>query len=130
MESQKTDYIPGVCNIGAAERAQRRVFGWAGLAVTVVLWAIFILLRVGAPWRLFLLLPAAGSASGFLQDAFHFCANFGMRGVFNFGAKVGVTDTVLQAEFRAKDRRKAQQIIGLSLLIGVVIGLIGLLTAL
>ncbi len=130
MASQKLEYVPGACNIGAAETAQRRAFGWIALAITAVLWAIFILLGVGAPWRLFLLLPAAGSASGFLQAAFHFCANFGMRGVFNFGPQVGNTDTVEQAEFRAKDRRKAQQIILLSLLVGVVVALIGYLTAL
>jgi len=129
MALQKLEYIPGVCNIGAAETAQRRTFGWVGLGVTVVLWAIFVIFGVGAPWRLFLLLPAAGSASGFLQAAYHFCANFGMRGVFNFGPEIGKAETVMQAEFRAKDRRKAQAIIGLSLLIAVVVALIAFFTA-
>ena len=129
MASQKLEYVPGVCNIGAAETAQRRTFGWIGLGVTVVLWAIFVVFGVGAPWRLFLLLPAAGSASGFLQAAFHFCANFGMRGVFNFGPEVGKADTVEQAEFRLKDRRKAQTIIVLSLLIGIAVAVVGYFTA-
>jgi hypothetical protein len=46
------------------------------------------------------------STEGFLQTAFHFCAGFGMQGVFNFGAEVGKTETVEQAEFRQKDQRK------------------------
>jgi hypothetical protein len=43
------------------------------------------------------------STEGFLQTAFHFCAGFGMQGVFNFGAEVGKTETVEQAEFRQND---------------------------
>jgi hypothetical protein len=54
----------------------------------------------------------------------HFCAGFGMRGVFNFGPTVGKTDTVSQAEFRAKDRRKAQQVFFYAALIGIVVVLV------
>jgi hypothetical protein len=56
----------------------------------------------------------------------HFCAGFGMRGVFNFGPSIGKTDTVSQAEFRAKDRRKAQQIFFYATLIGIALVLIAL----
>jgi hypothetical protein len=121
----QASYVPGVCNIGAAERAQRRLSGWIGLAVTLVAEALFILLRVPAGWRLFLFLPAALGATGFLQDAMHFCAGFAMQGVFNLGPNVGKTDTVAQAEFRRKDRAKAMQIAGLSALIGAVVAVAG-----
>jgi hypothetical protein len=47
-----------------------------------------------------------------------------MRGVFNFGPTVGKTDTVSQAEFRAKDRRKAQQVFFYAALIGIVVVLV------
>ena len=123
----RAEYIPGVCNIGAAEIARRRQSGWVGLGVTVLLWVLFFMLRVPAPWRLALFIPAAVGAAGFLQAAFHFCANFGMRGVFNFGAQVGKTDTVEQAEFRRKDRSKARLISLLSALVGAVAAVIGFL---
>ena len=114
-------YVPGVCNIGTAEIQRRRQSGWIGLAVTIVAWGAFIAFRVPAPWRLFLFLPAAGSATGFFQAGFHFCAGFGIRGVFNFGSEVGKTDTVEQAEFRRKDRTKARLIGLYSALVGIVV---------
>ena len=129
MATTQGVYVPGVCNIGHAEIRQRLRFGWGGLAVTVVLAAAFFVFRVPAPWRFFLFLPAALGATGFLQAAFHFCAAFGMSGVFNFGAEVGKTDTVEQAEFRRKDRAKALQIVAYSILVGVVVALAGYFTA-
>jgi hypothetical protein len=125
--STKTEYIPGVCNIGKAEIRMRARFGWIGLGVTIVLWAVFLIFNVPAPWRLFLFVPAAGGATGFLQAALHFCAAFGMKGVFNFGSEVGKTDTVEQAEFRRKDLRKARMIGLYSLLIGVIVAMAGVL---
>jgi hypothetical protein len=64
------------------------------------------------------------TAIGFLQARMHFCAYFGMQGVFNFSPEIGKTDTVEQAEFRAMDRRKAWRIITYSAIIGVVIAII------
>jgi hypothetical protein len=43
-----------------------------------------------------------------------------MKGVFNFGPEVGKTDTVIQAEFRKKDRQKALFILFLSAVTGAV----------
>jgi hypothetical protein len=120
------EYVPGVCNIGKAEIDRRRQAGWLGLAATIVLWGLFAILRVPGPWRLFLFVPAAMGASGFLQAALHFCAGFGSRGVYNFRPEVGKTDTVEQAEFRRKDRMKANQIGLYSALIGVAVALAGL----
>jgi hypothetical protein len=129
MATTHNVYIPGVCNIGHAEISQRLRFGWGGLAVTVILAAAFFVFRVSAPWRFFLFIPAASGATGFLQAAFHFCAAFGMRGVFNFRAEVRKTDTVEQAEFRRKDRAKAFQILAYSILIGIVVAFAGYFTA-
>jgi hypothetical protein len=58
---------------------------------------------------------------GFIQARMHFCAAFGMRGLFNFGSEVGRTDSALQAEFRAEDRKKALQIIVYSVLAGLIV---------
>lgn len=120
----KNHYIPGVCNIGPAEIAKRKQAGWSGLIATVVLWGIFITFGTPHVWRLLLSLPSAMAASGFLQARMHFCAYFGFASLFNFGSAVGNTDDVLEAEFRAKDRKKAWQIAIYAALIGLVVALI------
>lgn len=127
MEQPPAQYIPGVCNIGPAEIRMRKRLGWWGLLITIVLWALFVWLKVPIAWRIILFLPAFFSANGFLQGFMHFCAGFGMRGVFNFGPKIGQTDTVSQAEFRAKDRAKAKQIFAYAVIIGIVVVLVAIL---
>ena len=117
METIQNKYIPGVCNIGPAEIKKRKQAGWMGLIATVLLWAAFIWFDVPSAWRLLLFFPAMMSATGFLQAYMHFCAYFGFVSLFNFG-DVGKTDSVQQAEFRVKDRKKAWQIIIYSVLIG------------
>lgn len=121
MVSIQREYVAGVCNISKEEEARRLASGWLGLAVTAVVELTFVLLAVPAVWRLTLFLPAALAASGFLQAAMHFCAGYGMKGVFNVAAPVGTTQNVEQAEFAAKDRAKAQQIMGLTVLIGLAV---------
>jgi hypothetical protein len=121
----QSEYVPGVCNIGPAEIKKRRQSGWLGLGVTLLAWVLFLVFRVPAPWRLLLFFPAAVGASGFFQAALHFCAAFGMRGVFNFGSEAGKTDTVEQAEFRIKDRNKSRQISLYSALVGIAVAVAG-----
>ena len=124
--TQSSLYQPGVCNIGPAEIRQRRTFGLGALAVTVVFLILAFALGWPAPWRLFVLLPAAASASGFLQAQLHFCARFGASGLFNFGA-LGSEESVMETEFRRKDQRKAVQILVLSALAGIVVAIIAFL---
>lgn len=114
-------YIPGVCNIGPAEIQRRRNGGIGGAVATGAVLAATVLTGAPKPLRLLAILPAAGAATGFIQAATHFCAGFGMRGVFNFG-DTGGTDTVEQAEFRAEDQAKAKRIIAASLAIGAGVG--------
>jgi fatty acid desaturase len=121
------EYVPGVCNIGAAEIRSRRNSGLVAAAVTVVLLVLFLVLPIAAPWRLILILPAAGAAMGFLQAGMHFCAGFAMRGVFNFGDDTRHTDTIEQAAYRRTDQKKAILILVLSLVIAVVFALLTLL---
>ncbi|MGA3057901.1 MAG: hypothetical protein ABSE70_07715 [Candidatus Limnocylindrales bacterium] len=124
--SNLVGYEPGVCNIGPAEIARRRRAGHAGLVVTAVLFAALIAL--GAPhWaRLLLVVPAAGSASGYLQARLHFCAGFGSQGVFNFGP-LGTTERVVDRQARARDRSKSLQIGLASLAIGLAVGVVAAL---
>lgn len=114
-------YVPGTCNIGPAERQQRRRVGIVGSVTAVVLFAVLFATHASKPWRLLLFLPVAGAASGFLQDRLHFCAGYGLRGVANVLAPVGETEDVTTAGFRKQDQRKAHQIIGFSVAIGAVV---------
>ena len=116
FEAITAGYIPGVCNIGKAERAMRTRFGFVALAITLGLAAAMVALRLDWYWRLILFLPASGAAVGLIQAGFRFCVKFGRAGVFNFGAKVGETTLVEDAEARQKDQAKVNLILGLSIL--------------
>ena len=119
-------YTPGICNIGPAERRLRRSLGYVAAAITLLL--LSILLVSGGPiwWRLVLIFPAAGAATGFLQDALHFCVGFGLKGIYNVINSAGVVDNIELEEFRLKDNQKAQQIVIWSGLIGIVFALLTL----
>jgi hypothetical protein len=120
-------YQPGVCNIGPAEIRQRRRTGWIGAVVAVVAIVLFVVFQVPAPWRLLAFLPGAMAGAGFLQAGLHFCANFGMRGLFNVSVGMGEQESVMEADFRRADQRKAVQIIVGSVLIGAAVALIAVL---
>jgi hypothetical protein len=124
---KQMEYVPGVCNIGPAERRIRRRAGWFGLGATVLLWSVLLYLQAPSTWRVLLFFPAVAGAVGFLQDAFHFCAAFGLLGVFNTGSGFGKTESVEQAEFRRKDRQKALLIILYSVWIGLAVAAAGYL---
>jgi len=112
-----------MCNIGPAEIRRRKQAGYVGLGATAVLAGILAVAHAPAAFRLLIFFPVSAAAVGFLQGYLHFCARFGMMGVFNFRSNVGRTDTVLQAAFRAKDRRKALRIAAYSGLVGLAAAL-------
>lgn len=124
MNTAPSQYVPGVCNIGPVEIARRRRSGWIGLLIAVVLLVSLLLVHAPAAFRLLLFFPVTVAASGFLQAYLHFCAGFGSRGLFNFDAKIGKTYSVEQVEYRAKDRRKAFQILGQSVAVGIAVAII------
>jgi hypothetical protein len=119
MVTTGQEYVPGVCNIGPGEIKKRKALGWIGLIASIALWAAFVMLKVAALWRLTLFVPAMLAALGFLQSVWHFCAKYGLDGVFKFGRNVGKSVGPEQAEFRRKDRRTALTIIGFSALVGL-----------
>ncbi len=127
METTTHHYIPGVCNIGPAEIAKRRQAGWLGLAAAALLLSLLVWLDAPVAARLLVFFPATLAASGFLQAHLRFCAGFGLKGVFNLNSEVGKTDTVMRAEFRAQDRRKALQIFGSSAAIGLAVAIASIL---
>lgn len=113
-------YVPGVCNIGPVEISKRKQSGWFGLIGLIMLWALLIFLEARRPWYLLVFLPATVAASGFLQAYLHFCAGFGLKGIYNVVKPAGQTETVEQQEMRVKDRRKALQITAGSVFIGLI----------
>jgi hypothetical protein len=115
-------YEPGVCNIGREEIARRRMAGHVGAVVTAVGLAALVAIDAPPVARLILFLPAAVSASGYLQARLKFCAAYGQRGIFNFGDRDDTTE-IVDPEARARDRRRARQIslasFGIGLLVAV-----------
>ena len=120
------EYQPGVCNIGPAEIARRRRAGHVGLIATVALLALLVAISAPPLARLLLVIPAAVSASGYLQAYLKFCAGFGSRGIFNF-EDVGTTEEVQDAASRALDKAKANRIGLASFAIGIGVALLAVL---
>jgi hypothetical protein len=120
------EYEPGVCNIGPTEIRRRRMAGHVGLVAAVAL--LVLLVAAGAPpiTRLLVLVPAAVSASGYIQARMRFCAAFGSAGIFNFGGS-GDAVSVADAEGRAADRRRALWIGITSAAIGTAVAVLAVL---
>ncbi len=125
----KNEYVPGVCNIGNAEISNRKLIGWVGLVITIVLWILFSYLNLSAGTYLILFFPAFASSIGFTQAYSHFCVHFGMRGLFNFDSEIGKTKTIEQKEFRVKDRIQAVKILIYAMLISLIVTIIAFYSA-
>ncbi|MGV8839753.1 MAG: hypothetical protein ACWA6X_05560 [Bauldia sp.] len=104
-----TEYIPGVCNIGADEIRYRRNWGIGGTIATIAAFVLLLAVDAAPAWFLLLFIPAAGAAIGFIQARARFCVHFGRAGLFNFGTK-GTTETVAAAAARRADRARARQL--------------------
>jgi hypothetical protein len=115
----QAEYIPGTCNIGPAEVKARRNVAYISTLLSIGLIILLIVLHGDRLWRLTLFPLATSAAISFQQWYYHFCVNFGLKGVFNFG-DMGKTFTVEQKENFQKDRAKAWKMI----LTGIVLGLI------
>jgi hypothetical protein len=110
--------VPGTCNIGPAEIAGRRRFGYLGLVAAGAIAVALVALDAPTAARWLVALPLTAGATGLLQARFRFCAGFGMAGVRNFG-EVGSVAKVEDASSRRADRNKALAIVAASAGIGV-----------
>lgn len=126
IETPPGGYQPGVCNIGPAEVARRRLVGHVGLVATVLLLALLVVLDAAPIARLLVALPAAAAATGYLQAYLRFCAGFATAGVYDFG-EVGPREPVVDPAARAADRARALRIYLASAAIGLVVGIIAVL---
>ena len=122
-----SEYIPGVCNIGKVEIASRRRIGVISTVVAVVIAILLFAFPVLPITRIVLFLSVFAAASGFIQVRSHFCAGFGMTGLFNFGDELGKTDTAQQAEWRAKDKKRALTIVAQAVAIGLAVAVVAVL---
>ena len=120
------DYESGVCNIGPDEIAHRLTLAHIGLLITVGFAVLLLVTHVPLLARFSVALPAAGTAVAYLQAWRRFCVAFGTLGVFNFG-QVGSTERVQDPRERARDRRRALEIVLLGVLAGVVTGAVAVL---
>jgi hypothetical protein len=121
-------YASGRCNIGPAEITRRRNFGHAAALVGVAAFIALVALHAPPSTRLLLFFPAAGAAAGYLEAALRFCADYGWRGVFNFGrAGHHRTTAVVDADARRADRRMALFIATASAAMGLLAALLALL---
>ena len=120
-------YIPGVCNIGPSEIRMRRWTGHIGLAATIFLIGSYFGGPTDPATRLLIFFPAAVATLGYVQAVTHFCAQFGLVGIFNVSHSFGNRDSVDQQEFRKKDRQKALLIIATSLVVGAIFALVAYL---
>lgn len=113
------EYRPGACNIGPAEIRARRVAGLASFAAAGILAMALIAVDAPAAARWLVALPMIGGFVGILQAQLRFCANYGFRGLRNFGS-LGHAESVAEAAARAADRRKALLIVGASAALGIL----------
>jgi hypothetical protein len=120
------EYESGVCNIGRDEIAHRLTLAHIGLLITLGFLALLLVTHVPLPVRFSVALPAWGTAVAYLQAWRRFCVAFGTMGVFNFG-QVGSTQRVVDPRSRARDRRRALEIVLLGLFAGVVAGAVAVL---
>lgn len=120
------EYESGVCNIGPDEIAHRLTLAHIGLLITLGFLALLITTHVPLLARFSVALPAWGTAVAYLQAWRRFCVAFGTMGVFNFG-QVGSTERISDPQARARDRRRALEIVLLGLFAGVVAGAVAVL---
>ena len=116
-----SDYIPGICNIGSEERTIRRNTGYVSLILSIILILLLIELKASKVFNLIIFFPILLASISFLQDQMHFCAAFGLKGVYNFGKKILKPARIEELEYIKKDREKALKIIIYSLIISFTI---------
>lgn len=123
---ENVSYKPGVCNIGPAEREQRKWVGVRGVLLALGLTFLGYVWSFPPLVKLLVFFPAMAGAVGLFQYYFKFCAYFGFFSIFNFG-ELGKKESVLEAAARSLDRAAAFKILGLSFLAASVYTLLTVL---
>ena len=101
------EYRPGACNIGRREIAKRRTFGAIGMAFTVVLGAVLVLMDVPPPVRGLIAVPLFVSLICLEEARRRFCAGFAILGIRSVRGS-DATERVAAAADSAADRAAAR----------------------
>ncbi|CQH62091.1 uncharacterized protein HHUB_3637 [Halobacterium hubeiense] len=101
-----TEYQPGACNIGHAERRRRYLTGVAGFAAAALLVAAVATVHADRAWLLAAVAPLFVGFLGVLQARARFCVGFAMAGVFDVSASGDRRQPAPEAGQRA-DRKRA-----------------------
>lgn len=108
--NSESSYIPGMCNINAAEIAYRRKAMWFGIIASVA--AMAVLIVVNASWWLgaiMLFVPVYIAAIGYLQVKNKFCVSYGASGRQNADDESETAITISDADALKADRRKTRR---------------------
>jgi hypothetical protein len=114
-------------NISGSGRRRRRYVGYAAAAFAFILALAFIALHVAWYWRVFVFVPGAMSAVGFLQASRNTCLAHASKGTFEHE---DFSTTKAPDEQVFASRRVAAGIRRDSLLIGAAAAIVGVMTSL
>ena len=118
-----SEYISGACNIGPAEIKRRKQGAYLGGALYLVIAIFLIATNASSTTRLWVFLPAALFAIGYIQSKRKFCVAYGFLGIFNF-EKLGHTTRIKVNQDLKADRKYAIKLSVQALLIAITLTLL------
>ena len=118
-----SEYISGACNIGPAEIKRRKQGAYLGGALYLIVSISLIASDASKSARLWVFLPAALFAVGYIQSKRKFCVAYGFLGIFNF-EKLGHTTRIKVNQDLKADRKYAIKLSIQALLIAITLTLL------
>ena len=118
-----SEYISGACNIGPAEIKRRKQGAYLGGALYLIVSISLIASDASKSARLWVFLPAALFAVGYIQSKRKFCVAYGFLGIFNF-EKLGKTTKIKVNQELKADRKYAIKLSVQALLIAITLTLL------
>ena len=105
-----SEYISGACNIGPAEIKRRKQGAYLGGALYLIVSISLIASDASKSARLWVFLPAALFAVGYIQSKRKFCVAYGFLGVFSL-EKLGATTKITINQDLQADRKYAVKLL-------------------
>ena len=121
-----SEYISGACNIGPAEIKRRKQGAYLGGALYLIVSISLIASDASMSTRLWVFLPAALFAVGYIQSERKFCVAYGFLGIFNF-EKLGKTTKIKVNQELKADRKYAIKLSVQALLLAILLTLLTIL---
>ena len=118
-----SEYISGACNIGPAEIKRRKQGAYLGGALYLIVSISLIASDASKSARLWVFLPAALFAVGYIQSKRKFCVAYGFLGIFNF-EKLGKTTKIKVNQELKADRKYAIKLSVQALLLAITLTLL------